>query len=57
MLSVHFTRVDKRERVLASLDDNRRAVGIVNPMRDKSQGKLRGGEGETPVITACLECR
>ena len=34
---------------------NRRAVGLLNPMRDKIEGKNRGGEGSTPVTTACPE--
>ena len=33
----------------------RRAVGLLNPMRDKNEGKNRGGEGTTPVTTACPE--
>ena len=33
---------------------NRRAVGLLNPMRD-IEGKNRGGEGTTPVTTACPE--
>ena len=32
---------------------NLRAVRLLNPMRDK--GKNRGGEGTTPVTTACPE--
>ena len=36
--------------------NNRRAVGLLNPMRDiKIEGKNRGGEGMTPVTTACPE--
>ena len=34
---------------------NRRAVGLLSPMRDKIEGKSRGGEGTTPVTTACPE--
>ena len=34
---------------------NRRAVGLLNPMRDKIEGKNRGEEGTTPVTTACPE--
>ena len=44
-----------RERELATFDDNRRAVGMLNPMRDKSEITYRGGEGTTPVTTACPE--
>ena len=36
----------------------RLAVGLLNPtcMRDKNiEGKNRGGEGTTPVTTACPE--
>ena len=47
-----------RERELATSDDNRRAVGMQNPMRDKkNKGTYRGGEGTTPVISACPEDR
>ena len=34
---------------------NRRAVGLLNPMRDKNRGKNRGEEGTTPVTTTCPE--
>ena len=35
---------------------NRRAVGLLNAMRDKYiEGKNRGGEGATPVTTALPE--
>ena len=38
--------------------NNRRAVGLLNPMRDKKiEGKNRGGEGKTPVTTACPEAK
>ena len=30
-------------------------AGMLNPMRDKNEGNLRGGEGKTPVTTACPE--
>ena len=30
---------------------NRRAVGLLNPMRDKIEGKNRGGGEETPETT------
>ena len=43
-----------RERELATVDENRRAVGMLNPMRDKIEGTYRG-EGTTPVTTACPE--
>ena len=37
--------------------NNRRAVGLLNPMRDKNiEGKNGGGgAGTTPVTTACPE--
>ena len=44
-----------RERELAKFDENRRAVGMLNPMRDKNEGTYRGAEGTTPVATACPE--
>ena len=47
----------KRESELATFDENRRAVGLLNPMRDKIEGTHRGGEGTTPVTTACPEDR
>ena len=34
---------------------NRRAVGSLNPVREKIEGKNRGGEGMKPVTTACPE--
>ena len=33
---------------------NRRAVGVLNPMREKKEGKNRG-EGTTPATAACPE--
>ena len=42
---------------MATFDENRRAVGMLNPMRNKNEGTYRGGEGTTPVITACPEDR
>ena len=45
-----------RERELATFDENRRAVGMLNPMRD-IEGTYRGGKGTTPVTTACPEDR
>ena len=44
-----------QERELAALDENRRAVGLLNPMRDKNKGKNRGGEGTTLLTTAWPE--
>ena len=42
-----------RERESATLDEKRRAVGLLNPMRDqKNEGKNRGEKGTTPVTTA-----
>ena len=55
-----FVIIDQRkarERELATFDENRRAVGMLNPMRDKNQGTYWGGEGATPVTTACPEDR
>ena len=46
-----------RDRELATFDENRRAVGMLSPMRDKNEGTYRGGEGTTPVTTACPEDR
>ena len=46
-----------RERELATFDENRRAVGMLNPMCDKNEGTYRGEEGTTPVTTACPEDR
>ena len=36
-----------RERELATVDENRRAVGMLNPMRDKIEGTYRGGRDDT----------
>ena len=41
---------------LAIFDENRRAVGMENPMRDINEGAYRE-EGTTPVTTACPEDR
>ena len=32
-------------------------VGMLNPMRGKNEGMYPGGEGKTPVTTACSEGR
>ena len=40
---------------LAKIDENRRAVGMLNPLRDKQEGMHRGGEVMTHVITAYPE--
>ena len=42
-------------RIYTSLMNNRRAVGLLNPMRETIEGKNRGRGGTTPVITACPE--
>ena len=44
-----------RKRELATFDESRREVGMLNPMRDKTEGACRGGEGTTPETTACPE--
>ena len=48
---------EARERELAThLMRNRRAVGLLNPMRAiKIEGKNRGAEWTTPLTTACPE--
>ena len=47
----------RRERVSSryTFDENRRAAGMLNPMRGKHEGTYRGEEGTTPVTTACPE--
>jgi len=45
--------VKARERELATFDKNRRAVGVLNPVR----GTHRGGKGTTLVTAACPEDR
>ena len=50
MLSVRVVKVDKRkarerELLIATFDENQRAVGMLNPMRGKNQGTYRGGKG------------
>ena len=52
---IHSRKARKRE--LAAFDESRRALGMLNPMRDKTEGTYRGGEGTTPVTTACPEDR
>ena len=44
-----------RESVLAKFDENRGAVGMLNLLRDRNEGKHREGEGKTPVTIACTE--
>ena len=44
-----------RVRELLTLDENRRAAGLLNLMRVKNQGKNRAGDGATLVTTACPE--
>ena len=46
-----------RQRELATFDENRRAVGMLNPLRDENEGTYPGGEGMAPVTTACPEDR
>ena len=46
-----------REREFATFGENRRAVRMLTPMSDKNEGTYRGGEGTTPVTTACPEDR
>ena len=46
-----------RERELATFDDNRRAVGMLTPMRDKKEGTYRGREGMTPTCDHDLSRR
>ena len=49
----------KRERhELATFDENRRAVGMLNPMCDKNGSHVPGGRDYTlSVTTACPEDR
>ena len=53
---VHKLTCGKRESVsMQHSMKNRRAVGLLNPVRHKIEGKNRGEEGMTPVTTACAE--
>ena len=55
MLLIRLLKIDQRkarERELATFDENRQAVGMLNPMRDKNEGTYRGGEATAPVTTA-----
>ena len=55
-LVVHKLTSGKRESVSEQHSmKNRRAVGLLDPLRNKIEGKNRGGEGTTPVTTACPE--
>ena len=47
----------EREILIATFDRNRRAAEMLNPTRDKNEGTYRGGEGTTPVTTACPQGR
>ena len=45
-----------RELELATLDENSTSSGIAEPYaRQKMKARTRGGEGTTPVTTACPE--
>ena len=44
-----------REREFAAFNENRPAVGLLNLCAIKIERKNRGGEGTTPVTTACPE--
>ena len=46
-----------RERELATFVESRRAVGMLEPTRNKDEGTARRGEGVTPVTTACPDDR
>ena len=41
-----------RERALTTFDENLRAVGMLDDMRDKKEDKCRGWKGKTPAISA-----
>ena len=56
-LSLLVPSPNVREPELAKIDANRRAVGMLNLMRDTNEGKYRRGEGETPVSRVFPECR
>ena len=53
MLSKTITYRKAQQREWATFDENRRAVGMPNPMCDQTYGTYRGGEGTTPVTSAC----
>ena len=58
MRSFSCVKIDWRKalkRELATLNENRRAVGMLSPMREKNEGTYREAEGTTPVTTACPE--
>ena len=44
-----------RERELATFDENRRAVGLLNPMRDKLKACTEGEKGRhlSPRLVVC----
>ena len=53
---VHKLTCGKRESVSSQHSmKNRRAGGLLNPTRDKIEGKNRGEEGTTTLTTACPE--
>ena len=47
-----LTSLKARERESTEFDENRNAVEMLSPMRDKNASKYRGGEGVTPVTRA-----
>lgn len=40
--------------MIAKLGEYRRAVGTLKALRDKNEGKYRGGEGQIPAASARL---
>ena len=64
---VPFSKIGERDRELAKLDPNRRAVGkaklganrravgLLSPLRDQNEGMYRRGKGMTPATMACPE--
>ena len=45
-LKKYLRKRKAQERELATFDENRRAVGMLNPMHDKNEGTAPGGIGD-----------
>ena len=54
MSVLHSPKAREREFV-AKASENRRAIGLLNPMRFKTEDNHQRGEELTPVITVCPE--
>ena len=52
---IDLRKARERTRVSKTLDEKSTSNGIAEPYATKIKGKSRGGEGTTPITTACPE--